>query len=177
MKVNIYNRCSDFKLINLGYFSNSADWNGDPDEEVDAGNMTSVDLLSSLPTFEGVLIYELQKGDDESDDQFESTHILFFVAWKAEGYKKFHMFVHLIEYDEYIDWDELKLREYYQRYANQLCTYTGPIKNTWLIDDGTVLITRLKLDLTQRAGVLNVTISEGIRDSRTEKPLWVNPER
>jgi hypothetical protein len=130
-----------------------------------------------LSTFEGVLTYELQRENIESDDQPKSTHILFFVAWKSEGYKSLRVFVHLVECDKYTHWEKIALEEYYQRYVNQLCTYTGPVRNTWLIDDGTVLMTELELDFTQRAGVLSVTISEGIRNDRTKKPIWINPER
>jgi hypothetical protein len=177
MKVNIYNQCSDFKLIHLKYFSDDTLWDEDPDKEVDAGTATSIDFIPFLSTFEGALMYELRREDVESDDQSESTHILFLVAWKSEGYKKFRIFAHLIEYDGYIDWYTIRLREYYQRYTNQLCTYTGPIKNTWLLDNGTMMMTELELDFTQRDGVLNVTISEGIRDGRTKKPVWINPKR
>jgi hypothetical protein len=99
------------------------------------------------------------------------------VIWKSEGYKNFRMLLQLIKYGKKIYWDETMLEEYYQRYANQLSTYTGPIKDTWSISDGTVLMAKLELDFTQRDGVLNLTISEGIRDEHTRRPERIDPER
>jgi hypothetical protein len=177
MKVNIHNQCSDFKLINRGYFSNGADWDESPAAEVDTGNVMRTDLTPLLSTFEGVLAYELQREHEKSSERSESTYILFFVAWKSEGYKKFHVFVHLVEHDEYIDWNGIKLREYYQRHANQFCTYNCPIRDTWLLSGNTVLMTRLGLDFTRRDGVLYIIISGGIRNNRAKKPIWINPER
>jgi hypothetical protein len=103
-----------------------------------------------------------------------NQHIRLLVAWKSEGYKNFCVFVHLIECNKWPYWDEIRLEEYYQRYADQLSTYTGPIKDTWLIHDGTVLMTELDLDFTQRDGVLNITISEGSKDEHAKRPEWIN---
>lgn len=61
MKVNIYNQCSDFRLIGGRYFSNGAYWNKEPIWEVDTGSMMSADLIHFLSTFEGILTYELEK--------------------------------------------------------------------------------------------------------------------
>jgi hypothetical protein len=96
------------------------------------------------------------------------------VAWKSEGYKKFRVFVQLIECDGTFYLCDIPLEEYYQRYANQLNTYTGPIKNTWMVYDDTVLMTELELDFTQRDSVLNITISEGVKDEYTKRPIWLS---
>jgi hypothetical protein len=177
MKVSILNLCTDLKLVNRGYFSNGTDWDESPAVEIDTGNVMKSDLTPLLSTFEGVLAYELQREHEKSNEQFESTYILCFIAWKFKGYKKFHLFVHLIEHDEYIDWNGIKLREYYQRHANQLCVYTGPIKNAWMIYDNTMISTILTLNFTQRDSVLNIIISDRIKNNRAEKPIWINPER
>jgi hypothetical protein len=171
MKVNIRNHCSDFHLKNLRCFSIGVNWNKYPSEEVYVGGMMSADLISSSSIFEGVLTYDLKRKG------VESTYIRLFVAWKSEGYKRFHMFLRLIEHDERYKWNKNELEEYCQRYASQLCTYTGPIKDTWLIPDGTVLMTELELDFTQRDGVLKLTISEGIRDEHIRRPKWLNLKR
>jgi hypothetical protein len=52
-----------------------------------------------------------------------------------------------------------------------------PIEETWLIHDGTVLVTRLELNFAQRYGILNVTISEGIRDDHIKRPIWIGSGR
>jgi hypothetical protein len=177
MRVNIRNQCSDFESKYRGYFSSGADWNNNSAQEIDTGNMTSIDLKSSLAEFKGALICKLQKEYTKTDNRLESTHILLFVACKSEGYKKLRTVVQLIECDKTVRWDKFTLEEYYQKYTNQFSTYTGPIKDTWLIHDGTVLTTGLELDFMQRGGALNITISEGIRGNYTKRSAWISLKR
>jgi hypothetical protein len=176
MRVNIHNQSTDFKLTNREYFENYLSWNKYPDVEVDAGSMTSVDLTSIWAVFEGVIMYELHRKCIKSDDQLGSIYASLFIAWRFEGYKMLLVCVRLIEYDKQIKWNRIKLKEYYQRYVDQFSTYTGPIKDTWLIDDDTVLTTELRLDFTQTNDILNITVSEGIKDERTRRPVWLDPK-
>jgi hypothetical protein len=177
MKVNIHNQCSDIKLTNQSDFSAFISWYKDPDDEVDAGSMTSASLTPQLAAFEGVLTYQLQRKSVKSDDQPESTYTLLFVAWKSEGYRNLHVVVKLIECDKQIMWNYTKVKEYYRRHVHQLNIYTSPIKYTWLTRNGVVLMTRLELDFTQRDGVLNIVVSKGIRDEHTRRPTWINLKR
>jgi hypothetical protein len=171
MKVNIHNQCPYFHLMDGRFFSIGIKWDRYPDERIYADGMMSIDLIPLLSIFDGIVTYELERKN------VRSTYIRLFVAWKSEGYKKFQVFLHLIEYGKQYVWSKAKLEEYYQRYASQLYTYTYPIIDTWLMPDGTVLKTKLELDFTQRDGVLSVNISEGIRDERTRRPEWFNLKR
>jgi hypothetical protein len=177
MYVNIHNQCSDFKLIELEYFNTGIDWYKYPALVIDAGKMMSVYSMYSLASFEGVLTYKLQRKSIKTNYQSESTCIRLFVAWRSEGYKNLCAFVHLIEYNEAFHWDTIRLEEYYQRYANYLSTYTDPIKDTWLTHDGTMLMTGLKMDFTQRDGRLNIIISESVKNDYTKIPVWIDLER
>jgi hypothetical protein len=177
MKVDIYNHCSDFKLQYLGRFISGANWNDDkPDEEVDAGSMTRIDLEPIWSTFGGILIYKLERKHAKPGDQSKSTYILLFVTWKSDGYKGFRVLVQLTEFDK-LPLYGIDSEVCYQRYVSQLRVYTDPRADTWLTRDGTTLTTRLRLNFVQRDGVLSVTISEGIRDEHTRRPEWVDPER
>jgi hypothetical protein len=176
MKVNIHNQCSDFNLTNRNWYKTHASWNKEPAEEINAGNMMSAVLTSSWAGFRGMVIYQLQKCA-KSDDQLESIYTLFFIAWKHECYKKLRVFVKLIECDKTFHWNKIGPKEYYQRYASQLSTYTGPIKDTWLIHDGIVLMTRLELNFTQSDDELNIVISEGVKDEHIKRPVWIHPGR
>jgi hypothetical protein len=176
MKVNIHNQCSYLKLTKPRYFSTGINWNEEPSEELDASGIMSVSLESSLAEFEGALIYELRREYSKIGNQPKPSHIRFFVAWKSECYKKLRVCIHLIESDEWFAWNEFKLKEYYQRYASRLNTYTSPIRDTWLTHDGIVLMTKLELDFKQRDGVLNITISKGIEDNYTRGSVWINPK-
>jgi hypothetical protein len=186
MKVNIHNQYSSFQLRYWGNWTSGIVKYRDFVQKVDDGSMTIVDFKSPLTMFEGVLICKLQRksveSDDqsenfESDDQSESTCILLLVAWKSEDYKNFYMFTHLVEHEKQFRWSLAKLEEYCQRYANQLCIYSDPIKDTWLTRDGTVLMTESELDFAQRDGILNITIAEGVKDNFTKIPKWIDSER
>jgi hypothetical protein len=122
-------------------------------------------------------MYELRKKHVEPDNRRKSTHTLLFIAWKFEGYKEFYVFAQLIECDKWFNWNTSRLEEYYQRYANQLSVYTSPIKDTWLMPDGTVLMTELELNVTQGSGLLNMTISEEISNERTRRLEWISLNR
>jgi hypothetical protein len=174
MKVNIHNRCSDFKLTESEYFSAGADWNKHPGWDVMAGNMMKADLKPFRAAFGGILIYELLRKYFDPSIQARSTFTLLLVAWESEGYKKFCVLVRLIECNFQPFWFKIKPEEYYQRYASQLCTYTDPIENTWLLPDGAIIMTRLELDFTQRDGVLNIIISESVSDEYTRRTEWIN---
>jgi hypothetical protein len=174
MKMNIHNQCSGFKLMNQRYFGNGTNWSNELDEEVDVGNITNANLTPLLAVFRGAAMYELQRKRVESDDQLKSIYTLLFVGWKTEGYKKLHVFIQLMEYDKTFRWQNYKLEEYYQRYDNQFSTYTDSIKDIWLMHDGTVLMTKLELDFTLQDGVLNIIISEGVKDEYTKRPVWLD---
>jgi hypothetical protein len=177
MKVNIHNQCSDFKLTDIRYFSSGARHNEAPAREVDAGNIMSFELTPFRTMFEGVLMCKLWRKDVESDNQPELLYTLLLMAWKSEGYKKFYMFVQLLECDKAFRWDEIKPKEYYRRYAGQLSPYTSPIKETWLLPDSTVLMTELELNFTLVNRRLNITISEGTWNECTKRPEWINMKR
>jgi hypothetical protein len=176
VKVNIRNQCSDFKLTDRRGFNSDAEWNKYkyPDWEVDANNMMSVELKPSHPTFGGVLTYQLQSRRDKLGNQSESTCIRLLVAWKFEDYINPRMLIRLMKHDKQINWDRIKLEDYYQKYASQLSMYTGPIKDKWMLDDDTVLMTGLKLEFTHGYGALNITISEGIIDEHVKEPVWID---
>jgi hypothetical protein len=174
MKVNIHNQCSNFRLKDRKYLSTGEDWQPYLGEEVDTDHMMRVGFKSPPAMFEDGIMCKLQREHVKPGNQ--STHILLFIGWKSEGYKKLHAFAQLIEYDKHVHWDKYTLKEYYQRYISQISTYIGHIKDTWLIDGNIVLMTRLELDFTQRDGVLNVTISERAEDDYTRRPDKINPE-
>jgi hypothetical protein len=176
IRLNIHNQCSNFKLTNRGFFSIGETWNGYSAWEIDAGSTLSIGFKPSLSVFEGILTYELQRRYAESSERFESTYIRLVVIWKYEGYKKLRACINLIEYGGAFHWNNAKLEEHFQRYVNRFSTYTGPIKDTWLMDDATTLITRLDLDFTQRDDKLNVTISESVENEHTRRPVWIDPK-
>jgi hypothetical protein len=177
MEVNIHNQCSDFRLTDGRYSNNDADWREFSNWRLYSDTMINDGTGPFLSTFGGILTYMLNRENIKPDEKYKPTHIRLFVIWKSEGYKNFRLFALLIECDKTLSWDKLKVKEYCQRYDNQLSTYTGPIENTWLIDDDLVVMIRLELDFMKRDGRLSITVSESVRDERTKRPVWINLKR
>jgi hypothetical protein len=175
MQINIHNQCLGFRLLRSEFFSRGIDWNVRPDWGMNPGDMKSIGLKSPLAVFEGVLMCELKREHFEIGLLSNATDIRLLVSWKSEGYGKFCVHVHLIDYSGYTNWSTAQLKGYYQRYAHQLRAYTGPLEDTWLTRNDTVFMTRLELNFTQRDGVLNITVSEGVENEHTRKPVWINP--
>jgi hypothetical protein len=185
IEVNIHNQCPGLVLTYVKHYGDGVFWHKGTDRRADTSNIASVKFILLRTMFRGSVIYRLFQGAViyrlqkvvKSDEQPEPTHTLLFFAWKSEGYKKFCVFAQLIECDATFYWYKIRPEEYYQIYASQLCTYTGPIKNTWLTHDGTVFMTELKLDFMQRDGRLDLIVSEGISDDHTKRPVWFGSER
>jgi hypothetical protein len=179
--VTIRNHCSSLILIDRGrdqgHFDNGAYWDSYPAWNIHAGDEKFTSLIPFLATFEGIIVYELRRKSVYSGKRLSPKHTLLFVAWKFEGYKKFHVFAQLIRCNERFNWNTSMLEEYYRRYVNQFSIYTGPIKDTWLMPDGTVLMTELELNVTQGSGLLNMTISEEISNERTRRLEWISLNR
>jgi hypothetical protein len=176
MVVNIHNQCSDLKLKDMQCFTSGAIWTRFPDMELDVVSMMRTYFMTLEPTFGGALIYFLERKHVKTHHQSASNLCQIFIGWKSEGYKELRAFVHLIEYDKQVKLNLSKLQEYYQRYIDQVRTYTDSIKDTWLTHDGIILMTELELNFALRDGVLNITISEGIKDDhvRSSERIYLN---
>jgi hypothetical protein len=175
--INIHNQCTDFDLTSPWYFNSNIYLKKRLDQKIDASGTMNVDFKYPPKVFEGVITYKLERKSIETDNLSESTCIRLFVILKCERNNKLCACMHLVEHEKRFRWNIAKLKEYYQRYANQFSTYTGPIEETWLIDDNTVLMTKLELDLTQRDGALNIIISEGAKNERTMTLKCIDSER
>jgi hypothetical protein len=170
--ISVHNQCSNFGLGEFECFVNGA--NSTHCRRGNSVNTRDVDFIPFLSTFGGAVTYKLQDRNYKPNHRPGAARIRCLVAWKSEGYKKFYMLIHLIEYNRWVKWNEIKLDDYCQRYANQFSIYTGPIKSTWLMPNGIVLMIRLNLDSTQRDGIMSITISEGVGDGYTKRLVWLD---
>jgi hypothetical protein len=76
----------------------------------------------------------------------------------------------LIKHSNTITWNEDTLERLCSTHFS-LCKVAKTIKDTWLLDDETVLITELKRKANR---AFEITISEGTRKDDTMVPLWVS---
>jgi adenylyl- and sulfurtransferase ThiI len=126
--------------------------------------------------FTTALIYNLQKKSHNSSNQSTedntftenlSTNIQLVVIWRAYN-NRFSVRALLIKNSNTITWDEDKLEKLYSMY----CTLRGNsrTKNTWRLDDATVLMTASKQEADH---TFEITISKRTRKCSSIEPLCI----
>jgi hypothetical protein len=129
--------------------------------------------------FSSALIYKLQRKDIESGDQLDvdntkdtSTSRQLLVIWSPHSmYKnairKLSIRTLLIKHSNIITWDEDKLKELHSINAD-FCRYNHFIRDTWLLDDATMLVTTSEWE--EESCVFKITISEETRKDYSMEP-------
>jgi hypothetical protein len=172
VKLIICNRFPGFELVSPFYTGNFVTCYPSHSQNVDAGSTTQTSFEIGLTQKEsiGVLMYKLQRknigefNEEDISSEDEATWIWLVMIWKVYKSRKIFVVSDLIEHDKSHIWNSnelMKLNEYYELFNIQ----HGPIEETWLMHDNTVLTTSLNTIRKRDYYVLEVTISEGsIRD-------------
>jgi hypothetical protein len=180
--VLVHNQCSDFELISPVYFGHNAIWIRLPDQKVNSNTTTKASFGRGVNDheFANALIYKLHKKKYiESNDQSNkdstftknsSTSLQLLIIWK---YNEHILCVRalLIKHSNAIIWNEDTLEKLYFMHL-PLCKDDDITKDTWLLDDATVLMTTSRWKRDSRA--FEITISEETRRDETMEPLWVS---
>jgi hypothetical protein len=129
----------------------------------------------AISEFEGVLIYKLQRKKRlESDADSTSTEgtVTSFQLLAILGFNDEYILcvrALLIKHSNAIIWDEDTLKRLHSMCLALL--KKGYCKDTWLLDDATVLMTTS--NWKQDSCVFEITISEEDRKDNCIEPLWV----
>jgi hypothetical protein len=182
-----HNKCSNFELASPAYFGRNTIWHILHDQKVDANVMTGVSFGREIfkVEFASALIYKLQrKRRLESNDQTDtdntstkdiSTSLQLLVIWRSNSRYRDGLRVRalLIKHSNAIIWNEDILEKLH---SMQLALLRDDIivKDTWLLDNTTVLMTVSKWREMDYATV--ITISEGIKKDDSMEPLWVSSD-
>jgi hypothetical protein len=150
---------------------------------VDTNAVTRTDFGKDVTKseFASVLLYKLRrKKQFESDDQSNadntftkdtSTDLHFLVIWRSNNeWSKFSVRTLLIKHSNTITWNEDKLEKLHSMYLN-LLKDDQIVRDTWLLDDVTVLMTILRRKV--RRHTIEITITEGTREDDSMEPLWI----
>jgi hypothetical protein len=185
LTVLVHNKCPDFELESPVYFGHNVIWFRSPDQKVDTNTVTRASFGRYIleTKLVNALIYKLQmKKRCESSDQSNvdnmptedtSTSLQLLVIWKSNDMDKYRLFVRalLIKHSNTIIWNEDTLEKLYSMYLAPFGDDCN-IKDTWLLDDATALIT------TSNWNDMNfetkITISKGTREGDSIEPLWVS---
>jgi hypothetical protein len=168
----IHNKCSDFELVSPAYFGRDIIWHVPPDQKVYANAMTKAIFGKNVAKdeFASALMYRLlRKGGLKSNANNVSSPQLL-VVWRSDNRYGYSVRVLLIKQDNTITLDEDKLKRL--DYPNLTLLKNGHIiKNTWALDDTTVLITS---KWEKQIRTIEITISKVTRENSCMKPLCIS---
>jgi hypothetical protein len=182
-------------LVSPTYFGHNAIWYIPPDQEVGANAMARARFGRNATKYEfsNVLIYKLQrKKCIESNEQSKadsisekdtSTSLQLLVMWISNDKHRYSVRALLIKHSNTITWNEDTLEKLHSMYLalfnkglriDVLSTRNKhySVKDTWLLDNVTVLIIELKWEEESRT--FEITISKGTGEHDTVEPLWVS---
>jgi hypothetical protein len=181
----IHNQCSNIKLTSPVYFSNGTVFPKLHNQQIDAGTKMKAyfEIEATQNKFVGVLLYKLQRYSDQTHTDIftakavtKPTCIQILVTWKMK-YPKSFAYIVLLKNIRGLEWNEEKLKKFYNENHDRLKRYSNSTSYKWLIDDKTVLKTTFEVNNSKRVPELNICISEEKKDDYVMRPLWVDVER
>jgi hypothetical protein len=156
-----------------------------PDQKVDTNTMTraSFGIDIAKHEFASALIYKLQrknhlKSNHQSNVNNTSiedtlTSIQLLVIWGSDNRHNFSARALLIKHSNTMTWDENTLKKLYYMH-HTLLGDDHNIKDIWLLDDTTILMTILKWK--EENHTFEIIISKRTRKDGSMTPLWVSPK-
>jgi hypothetical protein len=177
--MTIHNRYSDIELVSPVLFCNCENRYEYHVEKTDTGSMLKINIkFDTDQDVEGILMCKIQmKSNTRTNHRYsngETSRVMrLLVAWKIK-HSRAHEKTILVEYDDTFEVNENRLEQLYNKVRN---IPTMWYRNEWLIYDDTILkVTSNSLTYKRDPG-LEITISRGVGDSVTIRPMWIDPER
>jgi hypothetical protein len=161
--------------VSPAYFGRNAIWHIPPEQKVDADAITRASFAKDIAKdeFESALIYRLQRRknfEPNADNTSTSLQLLIIWGYNIKSENRLFVRVLLIKHSNTITWNEDTLERLHSMHL-ALLRNDHVVRDTWLLDDVTVLITTLKwkkeIDTTE------ITITEEAREGDYMEPLWV----
>jgi hypothetical protein len=184
--ITIHNQCLNTELASLVCFGNGAVYPKLSHQKMHIGiaMKTRFEINATQDSFEGALLYKLEKHSEEQSDadtlptevNRNATHICMLIAWKVEDSKSF-VHIALIEHAKEFTWNKYELKKLYNKNRGWLKEYDDTISDTWVMDGNMVLKTIFKIRGSKGSFGLSIFISEEERDDYAMRPLHVDPER
>jgi hypothetical protein len=182
LPVLVHNQSSDFELVSPTYFGRDVIWYTSPDQKVDADAVirTSFGKDAARKEFTSALIYKLQRkkhlesNANNTSTEDTSTSLQLLVIWGPITRYSFSVRALLIKHSITVTWNEDTLERLYSMHF-ALLKDNDIVKDTWLLDDATRLMTTSEWKGENCA--IKITISkiseENIEDT-SMAPLWVS---
>jgi hypothetical protein len=163
-------------LVSPKYVCDGATCYLSPDQRVAVGSTTQASFNINPDKNEsiGILMYELNT--DQSNKEVianEEVCIQLVMIWKVHESGRFYVYSFLIEHDKSRVWDKDELMKLVRRYESFIIQH-GPIEDTWLMLDNTVLMIRANVTFEEEYYKLEMTISEGSINKDTRRPWYID---
>jgi hypothetical protein len=183
MTLIIHHQFPGVELVSPVYFSLLGTCCLSPDQCVDAGStmQASFNIDPDENQSTGILMYKLQRKNIdqpnvETISNEETKCIQLVIIWNVDNSKEFYINSLLIEHDEGHVWDRVMLMSL--AFSCELFSIQyGPIEETYLMYDNTVLMTCLNAAYEEEYYKLEMTISEASIKNDTQRPLYFDLDR
>jgi hypothetical protein len=198
LNINIYNQHPSLELTSPVYFCDGTACHVPPTQEPDTvvvmgasfgigskqENVHAAFLYKLQDDYSGLTLKAQRKIAKRTDNQLNSSAastndttpntyllVICYIGWHEYGF-----YACLIECANDYTWDENKLWLFYREYRKKICKNCKDKINTWLMNDGTLIKT--KLDVSYGSDYkLNIVISDGTGIHNMKKPLQFDLER
>jgi hypothetical protein len=164
------------------YFGRNAIWHTLPGQKVDVNAVTRANFRRDVTKseFASVLSYKLrrkrlfeskdQSNEDNTSTEDALTSLQLLVIWGSNDKGEISVHALLIRHSNIITWNEDTLEKLHSRYF-AILGEDHNIKDTWFLDDETVLMTTLKW--REWRHTTEIIISEGTKGDDSMKPPCV----
>jgi hypothetical protein len=187
--MTVHNQYPEIELVSPVYFCNYSTYYEYPVERTDVGTVMKISFRFNLDQDEssGILMYELRRKSNARSGHQSSIDIIsakaieealkmtrLLVTWdiKCSGGPRVNLV--LVEYNESV-LSEDKLARLYDK-VKDIRSVHCLTSCTWLMCDDTAL--NIHRELVLKRGIESkITISEGVKDRHTVKPMWIGLER
>jgi hypothetical protein len=196
-KLMVHHQYPDIELGSPICFCSNGAYYVYPVKKVDDGIVMNISFRLDQDEPGGILMYKVQRNGNARSDQSNidtiyakvieeaSKMMLILITWKIERSGEPKVNIILVEYDSNSILSKDKLARLYDKIIDMHIDYYPCIlcSGIYIYFEYTVLMynnTALKITYEVMEEVepeLKITISEGVEDEYTMKPMWINPER
>jgi hypothetical protein len=125
----------------------------------------------------GILTYELKNVKQLNEEVIsDGVYIQLVMIWKVHKSGRFYAYSFLIEHDKSRVWKRGELMKLAQHYESFIIQH-GPIEDTWLMHNNTVLMIRANVTFEEEYYKLEMTISEGSINKYTRRIWYIDAEK
>jgi hypothetical protein len=190
MVMAIHNQYPDIELVSPIHSCNHGIHRGYSVERTNTGAAMKIDfkLDHDQDVFEGISVYEIQRNTrsgyqssidttptEAAENPLRIMRLL--VIWKIERSKRPKVNVVLVEYDNGLVLDEDKLAQLYYK-VNDIAFGYDPSESRWLMyDDDDAALTAGREVIRKTGLELKITIYQGVRNTDTIRPMWIESGR